>query len=146
MGNITPEYPTTIISRERAKQLGHKYYFTGKECKHGHLTAKYTATSVCVGCMGIRNKDRYEKSSTVRISKKAERAAQKASRAQENLQLSEANIVRAVTRMRSGTCIDAYEDEVIRRYERAKYSQADKLDTCRGWLAASRNVRRKASM
>jgi len=41
------EYPT---SREEAKRIGAKYYFTGVPCKHGHIALRKTKGN-CVGCM-----------------------------------------------------------------------------------------------
>lgn len=39
-----------IISRADAKRAGLKYYFTGKACKHGHVSIRETASAKCVGC------------------------------------------------------------------------------------------------
>ncbi len=41
-------YP--IISRAKARQLGLKRYFTGKQCKKGHLSPKDTSNGACVEC------------------------------------------------------------------------------------------------
>jgi len=50
-----------IISRKQAKALGLKWYFTGKPCKHGHVTKRY-ATGACHECMRIttlKNRGKY---------------------------------------------------------------------------------------
>jgi hypothetical protein len=39
-----------IISRAEAKKLGLKRYFTGKPCKHGHISEYRTANYKCVAC------------------------------------------------------------------------------------------------
>ncbi len=55
-------YP--IISRKEAKAQGLKYYFTGKPCKIGHLTERYTTSSGCVECSNysyINNKENISK-------------------------------------------------------------------------------------
>ena len=39
-----------IISREEAKALGLKRYFTGKPCKHGHLAQRKVSNTECVVC------------------------------------------------------------------------------------------------
>lgn len=39
-----------IISRSEAKSQGFKFYFTGKPCKSGHVSQRYTANCNCRGC------------------------------------------------------------------------------------------------
>lgn len=41
--------PTEIISLKEAKALGLKYFFTGKPCRHGHISERYIHGS-CVEC------------------------------------------------------------------------------------------------
>ncbi len=41
-----------IISRKEAKEQGLKRYFTGKPCKHGHISERYIGGS-CVECMRL---------------------------------------------------------------------------------------------
>jgi hypothetical protein len=45
-------YP--IISRKEAIQQGLKYYFTGKPCKHGHITKRILHNGTCSRCAIIR--------------------------------------------------------------------------------------------
>jgi len=37
-----------------AKQSGLTFYETGKPCKHGHLSKRYTKTAICVECHAAR--------------------------------------------------------------------------------------------
>lgn len=48
-----------IIPRSVAKELGLKRYFTGADCKHGHLTERITTTTVCVECKRIADRKFY---------------------------------------------------------------------------------------
>ena len=40
-----------IISRSDAKAKGLSRYFTGKECKHGHIAIRCTINGVCTSCL-----------------------------------------------------------------------------------------------
>lgn len=40
----------TVINRQDALKQGLNKYFTGEQCRHGHLSERYTATTVCVQC------------------------------------------------------------------------------------------------
>lgn len=53
-----------IISRDDAIKLGLKNYFTGKPCKHGHISERQVANHVCVTC---RNKRQRERARLVRV-------------------------------------------------------------------------------
>jgi hypothetical protein len=45
-----------IVTRSDAKMLGLNKYFTGIPCKNGHISERYTQTSVCQQCVnGVRN-------------------------------------------------------------------------------------------
>lgn len=39
-----------LISRKEAVSIGLKFYFTGKPCKNGHISKRYTAKSYCLEC------------------------------------------------------------------------------------------------
>lgn len=41
-------------TRAQAKLDGDKYYFTGKECKHGHISIRRVTTGNCVDCDMLR--------------------------------------------------------------------------------------------
>lgn len=43
--------------RKEAAKKGEKFFFTGRACKHNHLSARYTATGNCVQCL----KERHER-------------------------------------------------------------------------------------
>ena len=43
----TSKMPTT---REEAKKIGSKYYFTGQPCKHGHIAPRKTR-GACIECL-----------------------------------------------------------------------------------------------
>lgn len=69
-----------VISKEEAKEKGFSYYFTGKECKHGHREKRLTVNSSCTGCLSgyyKRNRDKvlaykkiYENTDSYKNSKK----------------------------------------------------------------------------
>lgn len=40
----------TPINRKEAARLGLQRYFTGKPCKHGHVSERYVASKQCVSC------------------------------------------------------------------------------------------------
>ena len=48
------------MKRAEAKAQGLKFYNTGKPCKHGHLSDRYTSTAICFECVKIAGVDRYK--------------------------------------------------------------------------------------
>lgn len=50
-----------IISRKLAKEKGLKHYFTGKPCKHGHISERYTSNNICVDCQSVSNNKHWSK-------------------------------------------------------------------------------------
>ncbi|MDB1108081.1 hypothetical protein [Pseudomonas extremaustralis] len=44
-----------VISKKKSKELGLIHYYTGKPCKHGHYSDRFTATSICVECGRIHS-------------------------------------------------------------------------------------------
>lgn len=48
------------MKRAEAKALGLKTYNTGKPCKHGHLSDRYTSTAICIECVRLAGVDRYK--------------------------------------------------------------------------------------
>ena len=58
-----------IISREEAREQGLKRYFTGKPCKHGHISERYTASSNCDSCQSIKAK-KYQKTEKYKLYRK----------------------------------------------------------------------------
>lgn len=45
-------------TRSAAKEAGEKHYFTGKPCKHGHVTTRLTSTGGCLECYRILQANR----------------------------------------------------------------------------------------
>lgn len=48
------------ISRKQAKELGLKFYFTGKPCKHGHIAQRRTSNGFCLGCESDEEYKKYK--------------------------------------------------------------------------------------
>jgi hypothetical protein len=48
------------MKRAEAKAQGLKFYNTGKPCKHGHLSDRYTSTAICLECVKLAGVDRYK--------------------------------------------------------------------------------------
>ena len=42
-----------ILTRQEAKMLGLKTYFSGSKCRHGHVCERYTSCAYCVECSEI---------------------------------------------------------------------------------------------
>jgi len=49
------DLPSTHIEAQRR---GEAYYFTGKPCKHGHISPRFTSGRKCKECAYIRNRKR----------------------------------------------------------------------------------------
>lgn len=45
---------TKTVTRKAAIKAGERHYFTGKPCKRGHVSIRYTDTCNCVECMKER--------------------------------------------------------------------------------------------
>jgi len=50
-----------ISDRVKADQLGATYYHTGRRCKHGHFSPRYTSTKSCVTCANLWRIERKKK-------------------------------------------------------------------------------------
>ena len=46
-----------IISVAEARESGHKWYFTGKPCKHGHVARRQVSNRTCEACAHQRTKE-----------------------------------------------------------------------------------------
>lgn len=46
-----------IITRKEARNLSLRHYFTGKECKFGHRSNRYTRSGSCCECERLRSKE-----------------------------------------------------------------------------------------
>lgn len=40
-----------MITRSKAKEIGQTWYFTGKECPHGHVSHRWVSTGGCSACV-----------------------------------------------------------------------------------------------
>ena len=54
--NCRHQLEKKIILRKEAREQGLKYYFTGKECIHGHIDFRYTKAKLCCKCADIKAK------------------------------------------------------------------------------------------
>lgn len=54
------------ISKKSAEVLGLRRFFTGKPCKHGHISERYTMSYMCVECCRIRGEKKTYKIDNVR--------------------------------------------------------------------------------
>lgn len=65
-----------IITRAEAQAKLLKTYFTGKPCKHGHISERYTSTGACLACTDfhVANYQARQK----KVSKALSRAAREA--------------------------------------------------------------------
>lgn len=43
-----------IIKRNDALLAGHKFFFTGRPCQHGHVAQRYVSSGACVLCLSAR--------------------------------------------------------------------------------------------
>lgn len=50
-----------VITREQAKSLGLKRFFTSQACPKGHIEERYTCDGQCVMCCRIKLKEKYDK-------------------------------------------------------------------------------------
>jgi hypothetical protein len=48
------EWPAT---KDRARALGVKYYFTGTACKHGHVAERFASSGACAECNRIKSRE-----------------------------------------------------------------------------------------
>jgi hypothetical protein len=65
-----------IISRNEARALGLKRFFTGKPCKHGHVAENGVSDGQCVMCMRARQAAWWRVHRAARLQKyRAQRAA-----------------------------------------------------------------------
>ena len=53
MVDDTEAQPRPIVTRAQAKVAGLLRYFTGKPCKHGHVSERFTNKGVCRECKNI---------------------------------------------------------------------------------------------
>ena len=47
-----------ILHKEEAKELGIKFFFSGRACKNGHMSPRYTSTHMCLECRRMHETSR----------------------------------------------------------------------------------------
>lgn len=52
-------YEGPLVTRADALASGKKRYFTGRPCKHGHISERYLASKICLACMSARRDKSY---------------------------------------------------------------------------------------
>jgi len=45
-----------VVSKRQARDAGASTYFTGRPCKHGHLSERYVSNGHCKSCIEVRHK------------------------------------------------------------------------------------------
>lgn len=50
------QHDGTLITRQDAYKAGRDYFYTGKQCKYGHLSLRFVTTGACVQCNRERGK------------------------------------------------------------------------------------------
>jgi hypothetical protein len=53
---IPDDLSTLPTAPKEAKQVGSNIYFTGRSCKHGHITYRYTYDNICSTCAKLKSK------------------------------------------------------------------------------------------
>lgn len=62
-----------VIQRQESLQSGNPYYFTGKPCKHGHVSIRRTKNRLCLACELSRDhKSDYQKRKVAQLKQKKE--------------------------------------------------------------------------
>ena len=52
----TPAAPWPAQSRGEASQLGQSKYYTGRNCKYGHISQRYVSSGLCIACISAKSK------------------------------------------------------------------------------------------
>lgn len=56
VADLGPVGPWPVQTRGEASQLGQSKYYTGSNCKYGHISQRYTASGSCISCISARSK------------------------------------------------------------------------------------------
>ncbi len=125
-----------IISRKAAHIAGLLRYFTGKECKHGHITERLTSNATCLACVA---------------NKKAEQGSRAlANKAKRERRLNDPEPIRAQERSKRLRNPEVYRKRDRERWVNGKaqttaaWLKADRI--ARPWIYAERARRRKAAV
>jgi hypothetical protein len=54
LGRQEYDAPSVLMTREEAASQGLQRYFTGIPCKHGHISYRYVANTMCLTCVRER--------------------------------------------------------------------------------------------
>lgn len=50
------EAPWPAQTRSKAAQNGQSKYYTGTNCKYGHISQRYVSSGLCIACMSARSR------------------------------------------------------------------------------------------
>jgi hypothetical protein len=132
-----------IISREQAKALGLKHYFTGRPCLHGHIAERSVRTGRCLECGRARSaKWKAANPERVRETRRKHRAANLEKVREKDREANRKQYIKNGDKIRSRRAAwRADNKEKIAAYERQWY--AKNKDKVRGqqaaWRAANKN-------
>lgn len=59
-GEMEPTNNNLPSTRKEAVSIGSAHYYTGKPCKHGHLSKRRTNDRMCLECCSIRRREYYK--------------------------------------------------------------------------------------
>jgi hypothetical protein len=114
-----------IISRDEAKALGLKRYFTGEPCKHGHIAERYVSSGDCLECGRARNvKWRAANLEHVRELKREHRAANLEKAREKNREAARKQYIKNRDKIRSKQAAwQATNKEKIAARKRQRYAE-----------------------
>lgn len=125
------EYSRLPMSADHAAFLGEKLYFTGKKCRHGHLSPRYTSSSNCVECIeekrGITIRNKRGKSSVRNSEDQA--LAEAALSAGEKVYKSKKSCPsgHTIRRVSTNNCVECEYERNLKRKDAARWSRYKKL-------------------
>ena len=135
-----------IISREQAKALGLKHYFTGRPCLHGHIAERSVRTGRCLECGRARSaKWKAANPERVRETRRKHRAANLEKVREKDREANRKQYIKNGDKIRSRRAAwRADNKEKIAAYERQWYAKnRDKIILSKraAWRAANKNRR-----
>jgi hypothetical protein len=134
-----------IISRDEAKALGLKHFFTGKPCKHGHIAERSVRTGRCLECGRARTaKWKAANPERVREMRRKHRAANLEKVREKDREANRKQYIRNRDKIRSKQAAwRAANKEKNAAYQRQWYAKnKDKVRSQQAaWRAANKNKR-----
>ncbi len=111
-----PEYAKFPATASGARELGLQYYYTGKICKNGHRSLRYTTSSNCIMCMA-------EKQGRLQISRNNARSEANYKRAEKALDAGLSTYVpetpcrhgHSLRYVGSGNCVECAKQSVAKK-------------------------------